>query len=278
MGCNLLTNGVYWGYNPLILTFDPNFLRHPSRGVKILQQWWQLFRNISKLVVVEPLIKQMHACENGWRSCMFDNSWGETNSHIFDGFITFLNLCILLWSENEFWYDYVALGKTVFSNSSAIIAFKWYASSIVVAQSMHQSRHTLLLLRCAQDCLYKSNCCAISTKLSTNTHKALAFFTGEAPWLSSLCKCLLLLKSQIIHVSCQIITIVGGFNPFEKYARQIGSFPQFSGWKSNIFESTTQIITNLDFPGNFWGPISQLWCRVRSRKKSIRCMVDYISG
>ena len=25
--------------------------------------------------------------------------------------------------------------------------------------------------------------------------------------------------------------LVGGFNPFEKFARQIGSFPQFSGWK-----------------------------------------------
>ena len=23
-------NGVYWGYNPLILTIDPNFLGHPS--------------------------------------------------------------------------------------------------------------------------------------------------------------------------------------------------------------------------------------------------------
>ena len=31
MGYNLLINGVYWGYNPLILTFDPNFLGHPSR-------------------------------------------------------------------------------------------------------------------------------------------------------------------------------------------------------------------------------------------------------
>ncbi len=29
-GHNLLINGVYWGYNPLILTFDPNFLGHPS--------------------------------------------------------------------------------------------------------------------------------------------------------------------------------------------------------------------------------------------------------
>ena len=30
MGYNLLIHGVYWGYNPLILTFDPNFLGHPS--------------------------------------------------------------------------------------------------------------------------------------------------------------------------------------------------------------------------------------------------------
>ena len=27
MGYNLLVNGVYWGYNLLILTFDPNFQR-----------------------------------------------------------------------------------------------------------------------------------------------------------------------------------------------------------------------------------------------------------
>ena len=27
---HLLINGIYWGYNPLILTFDPNFLGHPS--------------------------------------------------------------------------------------------------------------------------------------------------------------------------------------------------------------------------------------------------------
>ena len=27
MGYNLLINRVYWGYNPLILTFDPNFQR-----------------------------------------------------------------------------------------------------------------------------------------------------------------------------------------------------------------------------------------------------------
>ena len=27
MGYNLLMNRVYWGYNPLMLTFDPNFQR-----------------------------------------------------------------------------------------------------------------------------------------------------------------------------------------------------------------------------------------------------------
>ena len=29
---HLLIHGVYWGYNPLNLTFDPNFLKHPSRS------------------------------------------------------------------------------------------------------------------------------------------------------------------------------------------------------------------------------------------------------
>ena len=27
---HLRINELYWGYNPLILTFDPNFLGHPS--------------------------------------------------------------------------------------------------------------------------------------------------------------------------------------------------------------------------------------------------------
>ena len=35
--------------------------------------------------------------------------------------------------------------------------------------------------------------------------------------------------------------LVGGFNPSEKYDRQIGSFPQFSGWKKNKSETTTLI-------------------------------------
>ena len=28
---HLAIHGVYWGYNPLILTIDPNFLGHPRR-------------------------------------------------------------------------------------------------------------------------------------------------------------------------------------------------------------------------------------------------------
>ena len=32
MGHNLLINGVYWGYNPLILTIDPNFQRDILAG------------------------------------------------------------------------------------------------------------------------------------------------------------------------------------------------------------------------------------------------------
>ena len=33
--------------------------------------------------------------------------------------------------------------------------------------------------------------------------------------------------------------LVGSFNPIERYDRQIGSFPQGSGWKWKIFETTT---------------------------------------
>ena len=34
-----------------------------------------------------------------------------------------------------------------------------------------------------------------------------------------------------VPFSAEMMHLVGGFNPFEKYARQIGSFPQGSGWK-----------------------------------------------
>ena len=40
-------------------------------------------------------------------------------------------------------------------------------------------------------------------------------------------KDMLVRHKKIILVSKR--KLVGGFNPFEKYARQIGSFPQFSG-------------------------------------------------
>ena len=36
------------------------------------------------------------------------------------------------------------------------------------------------------------------------------------------------------------LLLVGGFNSPEKYAGQIGSFPQISGWKITTFETTTQ--------------------------------------
>ena len=53
--------------------------------------------------------------------------------------------------------------------------------------------------------------------------------------------------SQVFHESCVIdphqlcrtSTIVGSFNPFEKYDRQIGSFPQGSGWTLKMFETTS---------------------------------------
>ena len=35
------------------------------------------------------------------------------------------------------------------------------------------------------------------------------------------------------------LLLVGGFNSSEKYAGQIGSFPQISGWKITTFETTT---------------------------------------
>ena len=39
-----------------------------------------------------------------------------------------------------------------------------------------------------------------------------------------------LVQKQSLFVCFTIIKLVGGFNPSEKYARQIGSFPQGSGW------------------------------------------------
>ena len=43
-GYNLLINGVYWGYNPLILTFDPNFQRdiQGSLNLNLLICQWEV--------------------------------------------------------------------------------------------------------------------------------------------------------------------------------------------------------------------------------------------
>ena len=55
---NLLINGVCWGYNPLILAIDPNFLGHPSReGMELHQRRPRLkaggFSGGSKLYVLD---------------------------------------------------------------------------------------------------------------------------------------------------------------------------------------------------------------------------------
>ena len=38
--------------------------------------------------------------------------------------------------------------------------------------------------------------------------------------------------------------LVGGFNPFEKYARQIGSFPQGPGWKQQQIVEVIRVFTS----------------------------------
>ena len=39
-------------------------------------------------------------------------------------------------------------------------------------------------------------------------------------------------NNQLFFLTAQVsYYLVGGFNPFEKYAREIGSSPQGSGWK-----------------------------------------------
>ena len=44
MGYNLVINGVYWAYNPLILTFDPNFLGHLGRNLLAITRISALFK------------------------------------------------------------------------------------------------------------------------------------------------------------------------------------------------------------------------------------------
>ena len=47
-------------------------------------------------------------------------------------------------------------------------------------------------------------------------------------------------RGCLIKIPPRIKTeLVGGFKPSQKYARQIGSFPQGLGWKQKIFETTT---------------------------------------
>ena len=49
-------------------------------------------------------------------------------------------------------------------------------------------------------------------------------------------------------VSEEILDLVGGFNPFEKNARQIGSFPRGWGWKwKNIWNHHPNLLQKLSF-------------------------------
>ena len=44
------------------------------------------------------------------------------------------------------------------------------------------------------------------------------------------------IKLNIIPIQCKKTNLVGGFNPFEKYSRQIGSFPKDRDEHKKIFE------------------------------------------
>ena len=65
---HLLINGVYWGYNPLILTFDPNFLGHLSKQSDLINwsRWWfQIFFLFSPLLA-EMIQFDEHIFQLGW--------------------------------------------------------------------------------------------------------------------------------------------------------------------------------------------------------------------
>ena len=50
---HLLINGVYWGYKPLILTIDPNFLGHPSSGGSEVVVTWVI------TVLTQPMANRL---------------------------------------------------------------------------------------------------------------------------------------------------------------------------------------------------------------------------
>ena len=87
---------------------------------------------------------------------------------------------------------------------------------------------------------------AETKQLSLKVSQSLCFFGGEIslwPFLHRK-RCLIWWFIEDPHKECMYlylsskIFLVGGFNPVEKYARQIGSFPQFSGWKKHVWVAT----------------------------------------
>ena len=66
-------------------------------------------------------------------------------------------------------------------------------------------------------------------------------FCCSAFWVSKAEKMAVVTKSKFVLANCILKKLVGGWtNPFEKYARQIGSFPNFRDEKKNVWVATTQ--------------------------------------
>ena len=89
---NLLLNGVYWGYNPLILTFDPNFHRAIQVGVFfcwICRIYWDIYIYIT--------LKQMNHL---WSLDIF----------FFGDFIFFLNFSEKVTLQGKNWLFMVYRG------------------------------------------------------------------------------------------------------------------------------------------------------------------------
>ena len=90
------------------------------------------------------------------------------------------------------------------------------------------------------------------------------------------------LKKQYIY----IYLLVGGFNPFEKYDRQIGSFPQGSGWNKKYLSCHQPVyifiyiyVLSHFLSGRKKFRKSHYWSRLRRGVKWIICgMLDSLWG
>ncbi len=81
---------------------------------------------------------------------------------------------------------------------------------------------------------------------------------------------LLSLLQKKILIGKQRVSLVGGFNPFEKYARQNGNLPQFSGWKfqkylkpppsSRVRMTKCDKVVNFTDSSSILPPYISSWC------------------